>query len=166
MICWGNDDPLEQIMYTVLPSSENTLSEEVQEVNHEATGFHFVWLLDISSGEADKTPSFAQQSVLDQGTSILGMASAAGNKEVPVSLCIVCKKFKVNCYTNIYGKCKIKSKAAIILILNTFYIKILIFIHSLFRASCCVIIKQHRKTNVVLYKSTVRDFLEDDRLLH
>ncbi|XP_015754283.1 PREDICTED: uncharacterized protein LOC107333935 isoform X3 [Acropora digitifera] len=35
-------------------------------------------------GEADKTPSFAQQSVLDEGTSILGMASAAGDKEVPV----------------------------------------------------------------------------------
>ena len=93
-----------------MPSSENTLSEEVQEVNHEATGFHFVRLLYISSGEADKTPSFAQQSVCDQGTSILRMASAAGNKEVPVSLCIVCKKFKVNYYTNIMENTKLKGK--------------------------------------------------------
>ena len=78
----------------------------------------------MSSGEVDKTPSFAQQSVLDQGTKILGMPSAAGNKEVPVSLCIVCEKFKVKLIiTVINGKYKIKRKAAMILTLNTFILR-------------------------------------------
>ena len=52
-------------------------------------------LLYVSSGEGDRTPSFAQQSVLDQGTSIIEMATATADEEVPVSLCIICKKFKV-----------------------------------------------------------------------
>ena len=47
------------------------------------------FLCDVFSGEADKTPSFAQQTVLDQGTSIVGMTTAADNEEVPVSLCII-----------------------------------------------------------------------------
>ncbi|KAK2561289.1 hypothetical protein P5673_015772 [Acropora cervicornis] len=35
--------------------------------------------------EADKTPpSFAQQSILDQGTNMTGIATAAGDDEVPV----------------------------------------------------------------------------------
>jgi len=45
-----------------------------------------MWLLYVSSGEADSTPSFAQQSVLDQGTSIIEMATAAADEEVPVRL--------------------------------------------------------------------------------
>ncbi|XP_067020807.1 uncharacterized protein [Acropora muricata] len=35
-------------------------------------------------GEGDATPSFSQQSVPDQGTSIIEMATAAGDEEVPV----------------------------------------------------------------------------------
>ncbi|XP_015765564.1 PREDICTED: tankyrase-2-like [Acropora digitifera] len=35
-------------------------------------------------GEGDGTPSFAQQTVLDQGTSNIEMATAAGHEEVPV----------------------------------------------------------------------------------
>ena len=54
-----------------------------------------MWLLYVSSGEGDRTPSFAQQSDLDQGTSIIEMATATADKEVPVRLCIICKKFKV-----------------------------------------------------------------------
>ena len=53
-----------------------------------------MWLLYVSLGEGDGTPIFAQQSVLDQGSSIIEMATAAGNKEVPVSLCITVNSFK------------------------------------------------------------------------
>ena len=46
-----------------------------------------MWLLYVSPGEADKTPpSFAQQSILDQGTNMTGRATAAGDDEVPVGL--------------------------------------------------------------------------------
>ena len=51
-------------------------------------------LLYVSVGEGDGTPSFAQQSVVDQGTSIIGMATAAGDEEVPVSLCIIFENLK------------------------------------------------------------------------
>ena len=53
-----------------------------------------MWLLYVSVGEDGGTPSFAQQSVLDQGTSIIEMATAAGDEEVPVSLCIIFKNLK------------------------------------------------------------------------
>ncbi|XP_074622706.1 uncharacterized protein LOC141880983 isoform X1 [Acropora palmata] len=45
-------------------------------------------------GEGDGTPSSTQQSVLDQGTSIIEMATAAGHEEVPVSFCIIFKNLK------------------------------------------------------------------------
>ena len=54
-----------------------------------------MWLLYVSSGEGDRTPSFAQQNVPDQGTGIIEMATATADKEVPVSLCIICKNFKL-----------------------------------------------------------------------
>ena len=53
-----------------------------------------MWLLYVSLGEGDGTLSFAQEIVLDQGTSIIEMATAAGEKEVPVSLCIIFKNLK------------------------------------------------------------------------
>ena len=52
-------------------------------------------LLYIPLGEGDRTPSVSQQRILDQGTSIIGMATAADDKEVPGSLCIICLKLKV-----------------------------------------------------------------------
>ena len=54
-----------------------------------------MWLLYVFSGEGDRTPSFVQQSVLDQGPSIIEMATAASDEEVPVNLCIIFEKFKV-----------------------------------------------------------------------
>jgi len=54
-----------------------------------------MWLLYVSPGEADKTPpSFAQQSILDQGTNMTGIATAAGDDEVPVGLCIIFNSLK------------------------------------------------------------------------
>ena len=53
-------------------------------------------LLYVSSGEADRTPLFAQQSVFDQGPGIIGVATAVGDEEIPVSLCT-------------YHFCKVKS---------------------------------------------------------
>ena len=52
-------------------------------------------LLYIPLGEGDRTPSVSQQRILDRGTSIIGMATAADDKEVPGSLCIICLKLKV-----------------------------------------------------------------------
>ena len=54
-----------------------------------------MWLLYIPLGEGDGTPSLSQQRILDQGTSIIGMATAADDKEVLRSLCIICLKLKV-----------------------------------------------------------------------
>ena len=61
-----------------------------------------MWLLYVSVGEGEGTPSFAQQSVLDQGTSIIVMATAPGDEEVPVSLCIIFKNLKAT-LTNLEG---------------------------------------------------------------
>ena len=49
-----------------------------------------MWLLFMFSEEADRTPLFSQQDVLDQETSINGKTTAWGEKEVLVSLCIIC----------------------------------------------------------------------------
>ena len=47
-----------------------------------------MWLLFMFSGEAERTPLFSQQGVLDQETSMIGKATA--EVEVFVSLCIIC----------------------------------------------------------------------------
>ena len=41
------------------------------------------------SGEADRTPLFSQQGVLDQETSMIGKATAGGKEELLVSLWII-----------------------------------------------------------------------------
>ena len=45
-----------------------------------------IWLLVMFSGDAYRTPLFPEQDVLDQGTGMIGMATAVDDKEVLVIL--------------------------------------------------------------------------------
>ena len=55
-----------------------------------------MWFLFMFSGEVDRTHLFSQQGVLDQETSMIGKATAGGEEEVLVGLCIICNLIKSN----------------------------------------------------------------------
>ena len=48
-----------------------------------------MWLLCMFSEEADSTTLSSQQDALDQGTGMTGMATAADDEELLVSLCSI-----------------------------------------------------------------------------
>ncbi|XP_015777362.1 PREDICTED: uncharacterized protein LOC107355329 isoform X6 [Acropora digitifera] len=80
----GSEQKLPSVSLETFYEPHYSMHESEVNEENKALATHGNSALGGFEGEADKTPSFAQQSVLDQGTSILGMASAAGNKEVPV----------------------------------------------------------------------------------
>ncbi|XP_044179068.1 ankyrin-3-like, partial [Acropora millepora] len=79
-----SEQQLPSVSLETFHEPHNSMHESEVNEENKALATHGNGALGGFGGEVDKTPSFAQQSVLDQGTSILGMASAAGNKEVPV----------------------------------------------------------------------------------